>query len=39
MEEDRLNNFKYYLSQNYFNRNAFSLFYFCGVIHNKMFEN
>lgn len=38
-EEDRFNDFKYYLSQNYFNRNAFSLFYFCDVIHNKMFEN
>ena len=23
----------------YFNRNALSIFYFCDVIHNKMFEN
>lgn len=38
-EEDRFSFVKYYPSQNYFNRNAFSLFYFCDVIHNKMFEN
>ena len=38
-EEDRFSFAKYNLSQNYFNRNAFSLFYFCDVIHNKMFEN